>query len=45
MITKKVEVLLTKTEIESPEPIRIVLAVTDGEDKVEYKIDYPKESD
>ena len=43
MIIKGVEVLLTKEEIESPEPISIVIDITDGDDVITYTIDYPKE--
>ena len=42
MITKEHTITLTKEEIESPEPIQIVLNVTDGEDTVTYTINYPK---
>lgn len=47
MITKKVKVILTEEEINSPEPIEIVLDVCseidpNNEEGVTYTIEYPK---
>jgi len=42
MIKKKVTVHLTKEETDSPEPIEIKICVTDGEDTIEYMINFPK---
>ena len=44
-ILKEVEVILTKEEIESPNPIQIVLTISDEEgESVSYTITYPKEN-
>ena len=42
MIKKKVDVVLTRAEVDSPEPIEIKLNVICGKQKVTYTIDYPK---
>ena len=45
MITKKLELILTTEEIESPEDIEIKLRITsedDPEEEVVYTITYPK---
>lgn len=45
MITKKVEIILTPEEVESPEDIEIKLRVgfqDDPEEEVIYTITYPK---
>jgi hypothetical protein len=42
-IVKEVKVVLTKEEIESPNPIQIILTVKDEEgESVSYTITYPK---
>jgi len=45
MIKKRVEVVLTQEEVDSPEPIQIILSVKVGneEEAVDYTITYPKE--
>lgn len=42
MIIKKLKIVLTEGEINSPEPIQIKVEIADGEDSIIYTIDYPK---
>jgi len=45
MITKLVKVHLTEEEIDSPEPIEIILEVHDKEGHIAYVITYPKDGE